>query len=102
MGRVPSKTLVKNWLTRNSGICVCDECIAQNIVGLTQQDVRTSTVRLGHFESGFSKYRGRCEHCGTTRRVTIATLTNWLSLDNMRGRESTRIEGSISPWRARL
>lgn len=62
---------VSDWLQERNGSCYCDACIAQHY-GATRKNVSIATRRLGT-EDGFSKYSARCDGCGASRAVTLAS-----------------------------
>ena len=62
---------VRDWLQQRGGNCFCDECIASQY-GATRKNVSIATRRLGT-EDGFSKYSAKCDSCGASRAVTLAS-----------------------------
>ena len=65
---------VRDWLQQRGGNCFCDECIATHY-GATRKNVSIATRRLGT-EEGFSKYSAKCDGCGASRAVTLASRNN--------------------------
>jgi hypothetical protein len=64
---------VEEWLRQNPGKCVCDGCIANELAGVARANISNATNRLGTCETGFSKYRAKCECCGSAAMVTRAS-----------------------------
>jgi hypothetical protein len=65
---------VRDWLQQRGGNCFCDECIAAQY-GASRKNVSIATRRLGT-EEGFSKYSAKCDGCGASRAVTLASRNN--------------------------
>ena len=82
--RTPQLTVyrrVEEWLRQNDGKCVCDGCIARELEGVARANISNATNRLGTCEMGFSKYRAKCERCGSTAMVTRASPDLFLNQD---------------------
>jgi hypothetical protein len=65
---------VRDWLQQRAGNCFCDECVATHY-GASRKNVSIATRRLGT-EEGFSKYAAKCDGCGASRAVTLASRNN--------------------------